>query len=67
MTRLDDLPLFLTQAQAARLLGVSRTTLRKMVADGDVPIHVDGNGWKRYPTRALIRWTEQMQAPKAAS
>lgn len=60
--------LFITQAEAARELGVSPMTVSRWVHEGYLP-SVDWQGRKRIPREALERFREQLveQALESAS
>lgn len=42
-------PAPLTPAEAAKLCGVDRTTLRRWLLSGDIPCTTTAGGWRRIP------------------
>ena len=60
----------LTTAEAAALLGVSRSTLKRWRSDGHGPqwsrLTDAGNGMVRYTRKAIDQWLDERNAAEAA-
>ena len=55
----DDLPEYLTHAEAAKFVGYSPKTLHNLNSAGDGPPRLSRNGRTlRYPKAALREWSE---------
>lgn len=65
MTKLSD---YVKTAEAAEILGVSQTTLRKWAEDGKIPMHRNpANGYrlfKRSDLEKFLRAVEESANPK---
>lgn len=52
-----DTPMLMTAQTAARYLGISRDTLRRLAKKGEVPVWRDpSTGRRRYSRLALDQW-----------
>ena len=52
---------FLTLPKAARLLGISRETLRRAIASGELPVYRVRNRWLRVDSTEAVEWMRSYQ------
>lgn len=67
MTTSSELPTFLSGKQAAALLHVSTATLSRWARASRLPCVRTLGGHRRYPYSEILRLTEQLRLPAAAS